>query len=322
MSFYISRFKGMESQEFEVEIVTPLFLGGADTKKAELRAPSIKGALRFWWRALYGSDDLKDMKKREDKIFGSTDGKATFSLRLKDIEKAKAVLADLPQGGKAQTESKGRKFQISIIEYLAYGLCEYKRDLRRNVYIKEHIPAGKKFIVEFRFYKILYKEQILNSFKALINFGGLGSHSRNGFGSLKLKEFSSAYKNEGDLKSFTAFCEQTRLFNDFASKATWEDALSEIGNAYRQARNSLEKKHSYVKRPLIAKPLIVKGEVSINERHAKPYFLHVGKFPDLKYRGQILFMPYNYHDQSKRKEYFDACEEMNQKLSQLSGGSR
>ena len=52
MAFYISRFKGMESQEFEVEIVTPLFLGGADPNKAELRAPSIKGALRFWWRAL------------------------------------------------------------------------------------------------------------------------------------------------------------------------------------------------------------------------------------------------------------------------------
>ena len=44
MSFYISRFKGLESQEYEVEIVTPLFLGGADPKKAELRAPSITGS--------------------------------------------------------------------------------------------------------------------------------------------------------------------------------------------------------------------------------------------------------------------------------------
>ncbi|HPU57120.1 MAG TPA: type III-B CRISPR module RAMP protein Cmr1, partial [Verrucomicrobiota bacterium] len=34
-------------------IVTPMFLGGANPEsQAELRISSIKGALRFWWRAL------------------------------------------------------------------------------------------------------------------------------------------------------------------------------------------------------------------------------------------------------------------------------
>ncbi|MBA4369031.1 MAG: type III-B CRISPR module RAMP protein Cmr1, partial [Desulfobacterium sp.] len=69
MAFYIERFKDIETKEFEVEIVTPMFLGGSDPKKAELRAPSVKGALRFWWRALYGSDNLEKMKKREGEIF-------------------------------------------------------------------------------------------------------------------------------------------------------------------------------------------------------------------------------------------------------------
>ena len=72
MAFYVERFKNMETKEFEVEVVTPLFLGGAYLGKAELRVPSMKGALRFWWRALHGSDDLEHMKERESAIFGST----------------------------------------------------------------------------------------------------------------------------------------------------------------------------------------------------------------------------------------------------------
>ena len=31
MTFYISRYKNMGSVEFEVEVVTPMFLGGANT---------------------------------------------------------------------------------------------------------------------------------------------------------------------------------------------------------------------------------------------------------------------------------------------------
>ncbi|WP_143108945.1 type III-B CRISPR module RAMP protein Cmr1, partial [Bathymodiolus thermophilus thioautotrophic gill symbiont] len=33
-------------------IITPMFISGAKVTEAELRIPSIKGAIRFWWRAL------------------------------------------------------------------------------------------------------------------------------------------------------------------------------------------------------------------------------------------------------------------------------
>ena len=33
-------------------VVTPIFCAGADQQLAELRIPSFKGVLRFWWRAL------------------------------------------------------------------------------------------------------------------------------------------------------------------------------------------------------------------------------------------------------------------------------
>ncbi len=36
-----------------LETVTPMFLGGAEPRgKPELRAPSFRGALRYWWNTL------------------------------------------------------------------------------------------------------------------------------------------------------------------------------------------------------------------------------------------------------------------------------
>jgi len=61
-----------------LETVTPLFLGGADPRgEPELRAASIRGALRFWLRALLGGvigdRDLDALRKAESAVFGSTD---------------------------------------------------------------------------------------------------------------------------------------------------------------------------------------------------------------------------------------------------------
>ncbi|MBW2096562.1 MAG: hypothetical protein JRI80_16950 [Deltaproteobacteria bacterium] len=42
MAFYVGRFRDMETKEFEVEVVTPLFLGGVGPGRVELRVPPIK----------------------------------------------------------------------------------------------------------------------------------------------------------------------------------------------------------------------------------------------------------------------------------------
>jgi hypothetical protein len=42
----------MKTLQATYRIVTPMFIGDAEQKATDLRPPSIKGALRFWWRAL------------------------------------------------------------------------------------------------------------------------------------------------------------------------------------------------------------------------------------------------------------------------------
>jgi len=316
MAFYIERFKDMETKEFEVEVVTPLFLGSADPKKAELRAPSIKGALRFWWRALYGSDDLKDMKMREGEIFGSTDKKASFDLQVHKITDCLPRLSNLPKGKEFFVESSKGKFKLGIIDYLAFGLRDF-----RTGYSKEHIPDKNKFRIIFVIKNQIYKHEIENAFRMLVYYGGIGAKSRNGFGSLHVVNLSPIkISAESDLKNFTSLSNRLILFDKFQEFGTWTDALSELGMVYKDARLSVEAKHRYDKRLLIAKPIVQTGNSS--ERHSKPYFLHVNKLASGKYQGQILFMPYNYHDPAKRREYFQTCEKMNQKLNQFSGGPR
>lgn len=72
----------MKQIVFECESITPMFMYGADGKTAELRPASIKGVMRFWWRAMNGNLPLDELKKQEGEIFGSMEKKSSFSIKI------------------------------------------------------------------------------------------------------------------------------------------------------------------------------------------------------------------------------------------------
>ena len=318
MTFYISRYKNMDSMEFNLEVVTPMFLGGANTTDAELRVPSIKGMLRFWWRATCGIESLEEMKKEEAKIFGSTDQKATFLLHIVSTSNVNYLL-DLKERGE---KFKVHGHNVSIIDYLSYGTHKYERG-QGNVYFKQHITPGSSVSLKFQFYNDELKDDILHAFYFFIACGGLGSRSRNGFGSLSIKDNEMPAYHKLPLSSFSAFSTKAKLFK-FAQKSTWHEALSKIGMAYKEAKLCVEPLHSYNKRKLVVAPITVKKQNKADlERHAKPYFLHVNKLENGKFQGQILFMPYKYlsglkdYSNDNLNNYLNTCEKMNENLSEL-----
>lgn len=328
--FYVSRFKNIEKREYDCEVVTPLFLGGADPKEVELRVPPFKAAMRFWWRALYEGGNVEQMAKEEAEIFGSTEKKAVVTVKLDHLN-VQPVLKDLPSGKKIMVTSKGKTFPISIVEYLAYGLFDPKQKTGGR-YIKKHIEPNNRFTLIVTFPNNV-ETDLVQAMKAMITFGGLGSRSRNGFGSLHCSDlFDQTFKKQGDLKPFTSFSSEAKLFAKFNPYASWEDALSEIGTVYRAARLTLEERHKFDKRGLIAMPIDSQFEKSIPQhikggRHAKPYFLHVNKTLGGKYQGQILFLPYLYkagpNDRTDRvSEYKEVCNKMNEEIAKGMGGAK
>jgi CRISPR-associated protein Cmr1 len=94
--------------QFELETVTPLFLGGADPRgEPELRAASIRGALRFWLRALLGGftgsspHGLDQLRQAESKVFGSTaTGASSVIVRIVQEQTSKTsfskIVGELP----------------------------------------------------------------------------------------------------------------------------------------------------------------------------------------------------------------------------------
>ena len=70
--------------DLELEAVSPLWIGGADSR-AELRAPSFRGCLRYWFRALAGAffgQKLPLLRAAEAAVYGDTKRASTVVVRL------------------------------------------------------------------------------------------------------------------------------------------------------------------------------------------------------------------------------------------------
>lgn len=102
---------------FQVE--TPLYCGGFNAKKAELRAASIKGMLRYWYRA------IQPELKKEREIFGSVDGQSLFRLHIdayqKEINKNSRYFS--------RNISPGEKFTLNL------QILPNKQYIRRDVFV-------------------------------------------------------------------------------------------------------------------------------------------------------------------------------------------
>lgn len=158
-------------------VVTPMFLSGADQDHAELRLPSFKGALRFWWRAISAgrfNGNLKALRKAEDALFGSTrTGQSRVRMRIVD------------QSIQPKIQNK---FQRNTWQsYIGYGLIDKSEQEQR-----EYITPDSWFTVELGCSRCDdgQRQALREALIAVGLLGGLGSRSRNGWGSLTLENLS------------------------------------------------------------------------------------------------------------------------------------
>lgn len=168
----------MQEVTFDVETITPLFLAGADQETAELRAPSFRGVMRYWLRALVGgvvgtdTSGLDQVKSAEKGIFGATDTGSAIVIRISHSA-SDTELASFAR------ESRGR--EVSGKDYLLWSMAQSGSTERRNFKpARKYLRSGTRFQVSLSVRgsdEFLLKQSIA-TFWLLAHLGSLGSRSR------------------------------------------------------------------------------------------------------------------------------------------------
>ncbi|WP_341325697.1 type III-B CRISPR module RAMP protein Cmr1 [Methylotuvimicrobium sp. KM2] len=247
----------MQILEAKYEIVTPIFIGGADANdKPELRPPSIKGALRFWWRALHwgrylreqDNDDiaaLNVLHEKEAELFGAATrenryGQGLFQLKLTDV-KTQGIEKSWPKNNEGGAG------------FLGYGL-----DATQSGDPHRKGIANGTFTLQLGFKKTANEEHIQQLEDTLIIWGmlgGLGSRARRGFGSVAMTSLNGhSYRFDTTAAYFDAISQRLNAFDPapsmpiytaFSQTSRIVDAgqgrdvkllMNRLGDRYREAR--------------------------------------------------------------------------------------
>lgn len=255
----------MLRQTFKVELVTPCFLGGA-RDQAEWRGASIRGQLRWWFRAVAGAhfaQDLEQVRAAEEEVFGST--RRASALRVLPGLGPEAERPDgqgVPFGESLEAQEIGLRWKDTSratlsrlrlqnrfsdpLHYLAYGPVT-KGNLDRPF-----LPTGAS--VSFRLQWVRtpaddLSELFTSALWAWLYLGGIGARSRKGFGSLHVQCGPDSWKAFLDRKGFeneagkllslgrkvetepawTCFSRGSRIFVGAEGFNTGEEALSRLG---------------------------------------------------------------------------------------------
>lgn len=175
----------LESFTVHLKTITPMFGGGAETRKADeqnpVRAASVRGHLRFWWRATAGAGytSEKALFDAESDIWGRT------PKTVKDEQGR--TKPDLDAHGKVRVEITEQKaatpYFPSLPRHMSYATFPFQEQRSKG------IEAARATDAEFRL-KITcppgLRPQVEAALHAWIFFGGIGSRTRRGCGSLEL----------------------------------------------------------------------------------------------------------------------------------------
>ncbi|MBZ5495737.1 MAG: type III-B CRISPR module RAMP protein Cmr1 [Acidobacteriia bacterium] len=175
--------RGLDRLEYDITLVTPMFGGGVIPGEADpvtlIRPPTIRGQLRFWWRACRGAGftEPPDLHQREVGVWG-------------DTEHPSPIIVEVSLRDKGRVEPCPR----SRPGYPAYALFPFQsaeRGIGKGVH-------DARFMLRFTF-PAEVKDDLEASIWAWMNFGGIGARTRRGCGALWCAQVSPPDANRTDI---------------------------------------------------------------------------------------------------------------------------
>jgi CRISPR-associated protein Cmr1 len=175
--------------DLEIAVMTALYGGGAEPGRNDpfdpYRVPSIRGHLRFWWRATRGGAFVShsELRNAEAAIWGDTDRASPVKLRILGFKAPMERPA-------AQRGADGRWTE----EQPKYALFPAQED-RSKI---GRVYRGGSFRLQVRAPQHLVSD-VDAALWAWFAFGGIGGRTRRGCGSLFCKAYAHTWKAESML---------------------------------------------------------------------------------------------------------------------------
>lgn len=193
---------GGETITLHLKLITPMFGGGYEPREVDtvnpIRAASIRGHLRFWWRATMGAEwahDLKELERRETALWGSVSRPGAVGILVRET----ALDPPQPCAWPRHRDGNGYHPIPDFDGKPGYALHPFQGKFSRN-----RIDAQpSKAIYSGTFTVDLFpcdptstrprfaadqRTEVMAAVSAWIRYGGIGARTRRGCGSLSCED--------------------------------------------------------------------------------------------------------------------------------------
>jgi len=166
----------MRQENYNLKIITPCFCAGADQKRAEVRASSIRGCLRWWFRVLGGNNE------QEQAVFGGIAGEkgkgSAIIVRVSNFQRGEAI--ELP--------SMRQQTPLSYLLYYANASGRERQETFGPRFSKTgYLPPGSTFTMSVLYKRYIgsrEKDLLSSAVQAFIRLGTLGYRGTRGCGAI------------------------------------------------------------------------------------------------------------------------------------------
>jgi CRISPR-associated protein Cmr1 len=328
----------MKTLEATYRIVTPMFIGDGDAeqKATDLRPPSIKGALRFWWRALNWktylqqadgnmAEALRQLHEQEGKLFGL----AAREEKNRQLGGQGCFLLQVTQQPKLNPKDTSWPENNTGSGYLGFGLMKSGSAEKGNEQPHREALLEKSQRSQFSLslsFKPNTPQADINHLEETLKvwglLGGLGGRARRGFGSVsllslkhnnhqlesfddslpqyryKINELLNKYCDIQEYPPYSALSQHSRFEIITEPKREAREAHSVAGNAYKNHRGQPSELRGAQKIPF-GLPL---QNVDEDNRRSSPLFFHIHPLSDGNFVAGVLYLPAEFHYRSEYQQ--------------------
>ena len=295
-------------REYQLELVTPAFLGGAD-QSAQWRTAGIKALIRQWWRVVWHAEHptgtVSEMRNEEAVRFGRVQGtacKARIMIRFDEEPNSPIKKIDY-------LRAKNQKDDMTFA-YLGYGAFEgfnqqsKKTAIDKNSKIKFKILIQAKDAIE----TAKFAQEIDQTMFLVHQFGALGSRSNNAWGSLFITgdiQVQDLTKYGKNLSQCLQSDWKQAISKDHQGLMVWQTSpLNSTDDVMRRLKTFRKDGHNYIAkqngtRHLINAPVTLKNAPVRNNQNRYPsqFMLKILK-EGIQYRGQVTLLAHKWHNDS------------------------